>query len=178
MTRPLTSSLETFSLARLLDNLHADLPQESGRSAKADRRPQWLGELTDCIAEMFEPLRETARVGYDCRPVDGRWSLDVFLGPAERIGGPQDGLRQVPSFRFDLRSLFRCFDRVDGCEWLAAPAGEMIDGDENALPPGFGQLQVEGEVHGEPLRVTISSLPPREIGLGLRIFEDGEVSAV
>ena len=169
MTQPLSS----FSLARLLDDLTDHLPTEGERrAASRDHRPEWLAELTDCVAELFEPLRDVARVGYDCRPVEGRWQLDVFLGPSETIGGAQDGYQQVPSFRFDLRALFRCFDRVDNCQWLAAPSGEAARGDQPALPPGFSQLQIEGETHGCPLAITVSSLPPEEIGVGLKIYGD------
>ena len=162
----------SFSLDRLL----ADIAAADGGTSRPrrDTRPAWLSELTDCIAELFEPLRETARVGYDCRPEAGRWLLDVFVGPSEQVGGADDGRQAVPSFRFDLRSLFRCFDRVDDCQWLAAPAGEAANGDQPALPAGFSQLQVDGLVQGEPCVVTVSSLPPAEIGVGLKIFGDGE----
>ena len=163
--------LSTVSLNRLLDDL-------SGPRPDRDARPDWIADLVDCVAELFEPLRETARVGYDCRPENGRWQLDLFLGPNEQIGGANDGLQQVPSFRFDLRALFQCFDRVDSCQWMAAPAGEAATPDQPSLPTGFSQLAIEGLTSGEPVAITLSSLPPEQIGLGLRIFGDGEVATV
>ena len=166
--------LSNVSLTRLLDDL--DLTGKAVVRERREARPQWLLDLTDCVADLFEPLRETARVGYECRPVDGRWQLDVFLGPNETVGGAHDGLQQVPSFKFDLRALFQCFDRIDSCQWLAAPSGEAATAEAAALPAGFSQLVVEGVAEGEPIVVSVSSLPPSEIGVGLRIFGDGDVA--
>ena len=171
----MTAPLSSFSLSRLLDDMTGHLPSEGDRRRR-DKRPEWLVELTECVADLFEPLRDVARVGFDCRPVNGRWHLDVFLGPTETVGGAQDGYQQVPSFKFDLRALFRCFDRIEACDWLAAPSGEAARDDEPALPPGFSQLQIEGDVQGSPLAITVSSLPPEEIGVGLKIYGDEPVA--
>ena len=168
--------LPDVSLSRLLDDL--GLTDKAVIRDRSESRPAWLLDLIDCVAELFEPLRETARVGYECRPAAGRWELDVFLGPNETVGGAQDGLQQVPSFRFDLRALFQCFDRIDSCQWLAAPSGEAGVAEQAALPAGFSQLLVEGVANGESIAVSISSLPPERIGVGLKIFGDGSAQRV
>ena len=173
---PLSRPLPDVSLSRLLDDL--GLTEQAIVRDRSESRPAWLLDLIDCVAELFEPLRETARVGYECRPAGGRWELDVFLGPNETVGGAQDGLQQVPSFRFDLRALFQCFDRIDSCQWLAAPSGEAAVAGQPALPAGFSQLLVEGVANGESIAVSVSSLPPEQIGVGLKIFGDGAAQRV
>ena len=94
------------------EDLIQNLEDYRFRRKKKDHRPEWLIELIEDMAELFEPLREVARVGYDCQLTEQGWLVRMYLGTMEIIGGPQDGQIEHASFRMDLRALAHLFDRV------------------------------------------------------------------
>ena len=172
--------VDGFSLDRLLASI------EGGRPAGGAARPAWLRDLTDCVADLFEPLSHTGRIGFDCRPEGGRWTLDAFLAAAEHVGGRLDGHVEVINFRFDVAALFRCFNKVDDCTWCAFPEPEAVTDGETArgdIPAGMTSLSIEGTVadglgNAEPVRLRVYSVPPEEAGVGLKLFAGGEAVPV
>lgn len=185
-SEPLESSLNapaahthSVSLEALLMQL--DSPRDK---RKRDMRPQWVKDLADCVADLFEPLARVARVGFECVPEDGRWNLMFYLAAAEHIGGALDGHVEAVNFRFDIATLLKCFERVESCEWRVFPTPEAIGTAEvtrDDIPRGLSSLCVEGIVMtetglGEPISIEVHSVPPASSGIGLKLYADGGVS--
>ena len=165
-----------IDLDRLLEALDGPRPE------RADAKPAWLRDLVGCVSDLFEPLSRTGRVGYECRPREGRWELGVFLSAAEHVGGALDGHVETVNFRFDVAALFKCFSRVDGCVWGVFPTPAAIDVDgltRRDIPNGLSTVVIEGLVQGEgrdtqPASVTVYSVPPKASGIGLKLYAGGE----
>lgn len=176
---PPRSSGDDVSLDTLLAQL--DLPREARRTR--DLRPLWLHDLTDCVADLFEPLAHAGRVGFECIPDQGRWNLSFYLAAAEHIGGPLDGHVEPINFSFNIAALMKCFERVDKCEWRVFPAPESIGFDgvsRTDIPNGLSSLHVRGIVMteaglGEVVAIDVHSLPPKAAGIGLKLFANGDI---
>lgn len=168
-----------------VERLLASLDTPRSERPRRDGRPQWLRDLIDCVSDLFEPLSQTGRIGYQCQPANGRWTVEVFLSVAEHVGGPLDGHVELINFRFDVAALFRCFERVDDCTWSVFPTPEAIAlggltrGD---IPDGLSAVSIEGlvqgEEHPEPACVKVYSVPPERAGVGLKLFAGGDVRPV
>lgn len=170
----------SLPLEKLLEQL--DLPQSE--RPRRDMRPQWLRDMIDCVADLFEPLAHAGRVGFDCKPENGRWHVSFYLGAAEHIGGALDGHVEAINFRFDVSAVMKCFERVDSCEWRVFPSPESIGVEDVArkdIPEGLSSLVIDGVVMtetglAEPVAVEIHSVPPAESSVGLKVFAGGDVS--
>ena len=130
---------------------------ESRRTPK-DRRPIWLKQLIHQVAELFEPLRDVARAGYDCRMDEQGWLIRMYLGTTEIIGGPKDGQIEHASFRMDLQQLTEVFEQVDRLEWysVANVEPEEFDGQLRCL------LSVVGKVaEGQKIQLELLASPPK-----------------
>ena len=81
--------------------------------------PEWLTAFIEGAAELFEPVAEVGRVGFDCRLDEEGWSAALYLGAVEVVGGKSDGQTEQPDFRFDLNLalFFEQFSRVDVLVW-------------------------------------------------------------
>jgi len=147
---------------------------ESDRSKRTNRdiRPRWLTELVEFAADLFDPLSEVARVGFDCQLAEDGWSVVLYLGAVEQVGGKHDGQSQHVGFQFDVRPLLERFTRVDELSWNVLP-----DGPEPAAAPR-SLLVLEGIVSDNRVRLTIRSAAATGIGPGLRQLPDGRFEAV
>ena len=138
-----------------------------------DSRPSWVTELIGQIAELFEPVSEVGRVGFDCQFDEDRWTIGMFLGNTEVVGGMDDG-RSVPAdFDFDLQRLISLFGHVDLLVWSAWPNGGAT---EETKDRSF--ITIEGIVESNPVRLQIHSVPPSDAGPGFHQFSDGRCEPV
>ena len=137
-------------------------------------RPEWVTEFVNQAADLFEPLSDVARVGYDCKLADDRWVIGLFLGRIEIVGGREDGSTQPPGFEFDVLGLIARFTEVERVRWNALPAER--EEAETFLATSF--LAIEGRIGDHPLRVQVYSVPPSEMGPGLRKYPDGRCDPV
>ena len=113
--RPETATVRRSHLSarHLLQQIESD----RSKRAKRDIRPEWLTAFVECAAELFEPVAEVGRVGFDCRLDEQGWSAALYLGAVEVVGGKSDGQTEQPDFRFDLKALLEQFSRVDALVW-------------------------------------------------------------
>lgn len=147
------------------EELLHQLEQYESRRKIRDRRPKWLQHLIQQIADMFEPLRDVARVGYDCRMDEQGWLIRMYLGTTEIIGGPKDGQIEHASFRMDLQQLVALFEQVDRIEWysVANAEPEEFDGQLRSLLSLVGQVS-----EGQRVQLELLASPPRYAPTGLR----------
>lgn len=150
-------------IQHLLKKLETDGPRP-----RRDRRPDWVTDLINHAAELFEPFTEIGRVGFDCRFREGAWEIALYLGSAELIGGKDDGHVQVVDFQFDLARLVELIQPVEKFVWNAIPARPGIDG-----PPDRSLIAIQGLHDGNRVHLHVYGTPPDEAGPGLRFFEDG-----
>lgn len=148
---------------------------EISRSQRSQRdvRPDWLTELVNDVAELFEPLVDVGRVGFDCQCSENGWLVGLYLGSTEMVGGKEDGRTRHISFEFDLLGLIERFDAVDEFCWSALPT---YADDENSMSRSF--VTVVGSVQDKAVRLQIFSAPPEEAGPGLRRYPDGNLKPV
>lgn len=143
------------------------------RRDKRDARPPWVTEFINNVADLFEPMIEDGRVGFDSQPAEDRWIVGMYLGSREIVGGADDGQMQHTDFQFDLLKLKDLFSRVDLFGWSAFP-----DRRESDDLPASSFVTVEGQVDGHSLRLQLYSVPPSEAGPALRQFSDGTCTPV
>ncbi len=136
--------------------------------ANRDSRPGWVGEFINAAADLFEPLIETGRVGFDCQPADDRWIVGMYLGSTEVVGGREDGQSRHTDFQFNLLKLLELFGDVELFQWSAFPDRRSSDG-----LPVSSIVTIEGRVDGNPIRLQLYSVPPADVGPGFRRYPDG-----
>lgn len=141
------------------------------RQARKDNRPDWLCQLIENVADLFNPESEFARVGYDCFWDGEQWKLAMFLGAVEVVGGSDDGAQEYVSFEFDLP---RLLDEMDDVERV------WTSNSSNSIEPHSADnvYSVEGQSHGERITITILSKPPTECDTAMKRYEDGRLEAV
>ncbi len=153
----------------LLDQLE----QYKSKRNNRDLRPAWVTRFVNEAAELFEPLDEIGRVGFDCQFADDCWEVALYLGSQELVGGREDGQRRHSSFHFDVNGLLNHFDQV---EQLQFAAYHQMQGDEIKLPCGL--VMIDGWLETNRLKVRVHSIPPAEMGPGLRRYADGRCATV
>ncbi len=148
---------------------------ESDRSRRPNRKnqPEWLNSLVEEAAASFEPLTGVARVGYECLPHEGGWTVSMFLGTVEMVGGKSDGQTRRPDFHCDLKHLLEQFSRIDALEWTVWPEGQ---GDSS--PAQQSTVTIEGLIGTSRVRLVVRSSAPDTTGPGLRQFSDGRIESV
>ncbi len=138
------------------------------KRSQRDVRPAWVTSFIDEIADLFEPMTDVGRVGFDCHLAEDCWFVGLFLGCTEIVGGPDDGQSQFSSFRFDLMPLLERFSNVDRFEWHSVPHLESA-GDSNV----GSYITIDGHVAENRLRLDIRSIPPETAGPGFKAYADG-----
>jgi len=133
-----------------------------------DLRPEWVLQLIDEVADLFEPLDEIGRVGYDCQLSEECWNIGMYMGSTEHMGGPQDGLSQNSNFDFNLNALMAKFTELHRLCWSATPDNNHSDGQQSC-----SMITLEGTVQNEQVRLQLYSIPPQEAGPGFRCYADG-----
>jgi hypothetical protein len=164
-----TLSRSHLSARHLLQQIETD----RSKRAKRDIRPQWLTALVESAAELFEPVAEVGRVGFDCRLDEQGWSATLYLGSVELVGGKTDGQAQRPGFQFDLKALLECFCRVDDVSWSVL---DHSDGQEDPGPQSL--LSIDGCVGENFVRMEIHSTSPPPVGPGLRRLPNGRFKPI
>ena len=138
-----------------------------------DRRPTWVTDFINEVAELFEPLRDVGRVGFDCQLAQDRWILAMYLGSTELVGGKHDGQARHTNFQFDLSALTEIFDSISQFCWDAFPDG--ADDDSSNV---HSLITVEGTIGTHPVILRLYSVPPTDAGPGFRQYPDGRCHTV
>lgn len=133
-------------------------------------RPAWLTALVERVADLFDPLEEVGRVGFDCRLDEEGWFVALYLGAVEIVGGKTDGELECAAFRFDLKSLLETFSSVDRFEWNVV---DRCEGTSDPGPRSF--LAVDGVAGTNRVRLSIYSAAPTAAGPGLRRLPNGRL---
>jgi hypothetical protein len=157
-----------LSARHLLQQIETD----RSKRAKRDIRPQWLTALVESTAELFEPVAEVGRVGFDCRLDEQGWSATLYLGAVEFVGGKTDGQTQRPGFQFDLKALLECFSRVDDVSW------GVLDHSDEEDPGPRSLISIDGLVEENRVRMAIHSTSPAPVGPGLRRLPNGRFEQI
>jgi hypothetical protein len=155
-----------------IEELLEQMEQYRLRKELRDYRPVWLKQLISSAATLLEPLTNVGRVGYECRLDEHGWTVCMYLGATEIVGGPLDGQIDHASFQIDLHQLQALFVSVSRFEWysIAAP---------DSRRPGHlvrSLIVIHGTVENEhSLKLEILSVPPDFIRPGLHYRPDGMI---
>jgi len=147
---------------------------ENYRSQRNNRdvRPAWVTRFVNDAAQLFEPLDEVGRVGFDCQLTDDGWEVALYLGSLEIVGGREDGQYRYGCFHFDLHALLGLFRHVDDLQFATFPADDEGEGTVRTV------VTLDGIIEQDRLRVRVHSTPPAEVGPGLRRYADGRCHPV
>ena len=141
------------------------------KRAQRDVRPAWVTEFINSVADLFEPMTDVGRVGFDCRFLEDCWRVDLFLGSTEVVGGPNDGRAEHTNFRFDMKPLLEKFTDIARFDWHSLAPDS---GDPNADDAAMGShVTIEGHVASNLLRLHVCSIPPNTAGPGFKLYPDG-----
>lgn len=152
------------------EELLEQLEKYESRRKLRDHRPDWLRDLIGRIADLFEPLTDVARAGYDCRLDDMGWLVRMYLGTSEIIGGPKDGQIEHASFRLDVQQLIELFESVEQLEWysISNTDRDEFGGEVRSI------LTVVGKAgDGERVQLELLASPPRYAPPGLYMTTNG-----
>jgi len=142
------------------------------KRANRDSRPEWIAQLVETVADLFEPADGEGRVGFDCHPTADCWEVGLYLGSLEFIGGMKDGSSQFANFHFDVLAFLELFSEVEMFRWNSYPSPTELDLPKET-PPSF--LTIEGKYDENLVRVNIYTIPPAESGPGFRQYPDGSI---
>lgn len=148
---------------------------ELNRSKRSNRdvRPDWVTAFIERVAELFEPISDDGRVGFESNLAEGCWTVRMYLGTTELVGGKEDGLSRHADFEFDALQLGECFTHIDRFRWLASP--EASAGNDST---DSSCLLVDGRVGDECIRLRIRSVAPASAGPGFRQYPNGRRDTV
>lgn len=152
------------------EQLLQQLEEYESRRRQKDRRPDWLKALIEQVAELFDPLSDVARAGYDCRLDEHGWLVRMYLGTSEIIGGPKDGQIEHASFRLDINRLLTVFESVERLEWYSVSNAdrEEFDGEIHSLLSLTATAEAGHRIHLELL-----GSPPRYVPSGVHLTDSG-----
>jgi hypothetical protein len=151
-------------------HLVSQIESERFNRTNRDIRPEWLTAFLDSAAALFEPLEQVGRVGFDCQLDEAGWSVALYLGSLEQVGGKEDGQSRPIGFHCDLRPLLGRFARIDEFSWTVFP---QDNAPSDALPRSL--ISLDGLLDGNRLRLAIRSVAPAAAGPGLRRLTDGRI---
>lgn len=135
-------------------------------------RPAWLNQFVDEVAEIFNPLDEVGRVGFDCHFTDSYWEVGLFLGSTEIVGGQRDGQFIAANFQFDLLHLLDRFESVNRFHFNYMEQPNTADFSDSAT----AFITIEGHlVDLELVRLNVYATPPAKAGPGFRRSHDGKI---
>jgi hypothetical protein len=155
-----------------IEDLLEEMEQYRSRRELRDYRPEWLKQFISGAANLLEPLTHVGRVGYECRIDDRGWTVCMYLGATEIVGGALDGQVDHASFQVDLQQLQALFQTVSRFEWfsLADPESQRPGHLVRSLISIHGFV---GEHH--PVKLEILSVPPDVVRPGLHRRPDGMI---
>jgi hypothetical protein len=153
-----------------IEELLEQMEQYRLRREQRDYRPGWLRQFVELAAGLFEPLTNVGRVGYDCQVDERGWTICLYLGTTEIIGGPRDGQIDHASFCIDVLQLQKLFENIDRLEWFSVSSSVADSGPA----PIRSLLSVHGKVPGGGLvRLELLGMPPNVVKPGLHLRTDG-----
>jgi hypothetical protein len=154
-----------------IEELLIQMEQYRLRREQRDYRPEWLKKFVEQASAVFEPLTHAGRVGYDCQFDDRGWTVCMYLGTTEIVGGAKDGQIDHASFRIDLNAVSQLFDNVNRFEWYSVTETEKNSKSE---VDGIRSLMcLHGTTGVHEIRLELLATPPRFVGPGLHCRPDG-----
>ncbi len=153
-----------------IEELLIQMEQYRLRREQRDFRPEWLKKFVQRAAGVFEPLTHVGRVGYDCQYDERGWTVCMYLGTTEIVGGAKDGQIDHASFRIDLNSVTTLFCSVTRFEWYSLGDANENTGRIRSLMCIHGMLTENHEI-----RLELLATPPNCIGPGLHCRPDGSL---
>ncbi len=153
-----------------IEELLEEMEQYRLRREQRDYRPDWLKLFIQQAAGLFEPLTHVGRVGYDCQCDERGWTVCIYLGTTEIVGGRKDGQIDHAGFRIDLAQISRLFREMTRFEWYSVAASAEHPQCERirCLISVFGTV-----LSGEDVRLELLAIPPDFVGPGLHCRPDG-----
>jgi hypothetical protein len=160
-----------------IEDLLEQLERYRLRREQRDYRPEWLKSFIRSTAALFEPLSHAGRVGYDCQCDERGWTVCLYLGTTEIVGGARDGQIEHADFRIDLTRLSALFVRLDRFEWYSLAGGYGGSQAERirSLVTVHGAVEgVSQDTNGNhDVRLELLAIPPDFVGPGLHCRPDG-----
>jgi hypothetical protein len=155
-----------------IEELLSQLQDFRDRRASRDYRPEWLKTFLEQTAQLFEPLSHVGRVGYDCQCDEREWTVCLYLGTTEIVGGSRDGQIDHVDFRIDLSRLSGLFETLTRFEWYSVSGGRGESPRERVRSLIVAHGLVAG---GNPVRLELLAVPPETVGPGLHCRPDGMI---
>lgn len=153
-----------------IEELLEQMEQYRSRREHRDFRPDWLKEFVQKAALQFEPLTSVGRVGYDCQLDERGWTVCMYLGTTEIVGGAKDGHIDHAGFRMDLAALPSLFQKITRFEWYSVEDPANSEGHPKSL------ICVHGRVSsGDEIRLELMAVPPETVKPGLHCRPDGSI---
>ncbi|MCA9050305.1 MAG: hypothetical protein KDA89_16330 [Planctomycetaceae bacterium] len=149
-----------------IEDLLQQLSEIRDRKAQCDRRPEWLRSFIQRVADQYEPLSLVGRIGFDCQWDERGWTVCMYMGTTEVIGGPNDGQIDHVDFRIDLQQLMNLFQSVRRVEWYSvADQQKLVTESLNVR----SVLAVRGQVsNGDEIQLELLGVPPKFVRPGLK----------
>jgi hypothetical protein len=150
-----------------IEKLLQQMEDYKTRREQRDHRPTWLKKFIHDVADVFEPLANVGRVGFDCQADERGWLVTMYLGTTEIIGGPKDGQIEHVGFRIDIQQLLLLFNDVSRCEWYSV-GNECDERFEQAVR---SLISVTGQVNSaHRVRLELLGVPPKYVGPALKQY--------
>lgn len=134
-------------------------------------RPDWVTRIVHQMADLFEPTSEVGRVGYVCELIDDCWTVRMYLGSTEVVGGAEDGQSKNTDFQFDLHRLIERFAEIERFRLGTYSA-------HNAGSTSRSIVAIDGQVGENRIRLEVHTVPPADAEPGFRLYPDGRRQTV
>ena len=155
-----------------IEELLEQMEQYRLRREQRDYRPEWLKNFVQQASALFEPLTHVGRVGYDCQFDERGWTICMYLGTTEIVGGAKDGKIDHASFRIDLTQLNLLFTSVHRFEWYSVAESDA-KGESSDVR---SVITIHGAVsEGNNVRLELLAIPPESVKPGLHHRPDGMI---
>lgn len=155
-----------------IEELLEQMEQYRLRREQRDYRPEWLKNFVQQASSLFEPLTHVGRVGYDCQFDERGWTICMYLGTTEIVGGAKDGRIDHASFRIELAQLSRLFTSISRFEWYSVAETDAC-GETSDIR---SLITVHGvATEGDEVRLELLAVPPQSVKPGLHHRPDGMI---
>jgi hypothetical protein len=159
-----------------IEELLQQMEDYRSRREQRDHRPEWLRRFVAEAANLFEPLSNVGRVGYDCQADERGWIVCMYLGTTEIIGGPKDGQIEHAGFVIDIKHLMGMFQQVHRFEWYSL----SNDNDDRFNEATRSLLTLHGEILDAGfVQLELLACPPKYVAPAIRkdLTRDNTLSA-
>lgn len=141
------------------------------RKQQRDNRPAWLAETINELADLFEPMADVGRVGYECQFEEDQWVVSLFLGSTEIVGGLHDGSAKLMNFQFDAVPLLSRFEQITELALNAYPRQSEEQNESQCT-----SMTIAGVMQGNQIKLRIQTEPPQDAGPGLHQYPNGDLN--